>query len=62
MKDIHLLRKNIKFNNDKDINAPVLPKDKTASELFSVTEFIASDMLEFFFDFKISEGLSSIAI
>ena len=29
------------FNNARDINAPVLPNDSTASEILSFTELIA---------------------
>ena len=35
-----------KFNRDKDIQAPVLPNESIASELLSLTNFIASAYLK----------------
>ena len=45
-----------------DINAPVLPNERIASDLFSFTDLIAKYMLERLLDLMISDGLSFIEI
>ena len=50
------------FNKESDINAPVLPNEIKESDIPFFTDWIARNILEDSFDFKTSDGLSSIEI